>query len=613
MGLWCLSACHVTQNRYSFVYIRLVSGPESLTAQQMGVVMGRHRNRRAVRTIRQISAAASVFALLGAGAVGYRWLSEPSCTGTVILSVTATAEIAPALTSEIEEWENTDAARVGDRCVEATVTAEDSADVASSIALTQNETLVGLSTPGSAPPIPDVWVPDSTLWVRRLASISEVAVPTSAPSIATSPVVLAASESVALNLGWPDVNVTWSDVFSKVAADATLHVGIVDPAQDAASLASLVTLTDPDDDEQTTTTGVSTEERAAVVSALRMLADGRSSTRDDLTSRFPDDLSFAPLSEQAIVSYNAANPQSRLVGISMLSNPCVLDYPYTVMPTTTGDKAEAASALRVALSTTDFRDKLDAAGLRDSDGTAGGSVSTAAVTSVDPSTQALVPDGETANHAVATWSALTASSRMLAILDVSGSMLEPVPTADGMTRMALTINAASQGLALFDDSWAVGLWTFSTNLDGNSDFRELAPIGSLMSRRDSLQQALAGITPKSTGDTGLYDTVLAAYQTVQSGWDSEKVNSVVLLTDGENDDPSGLSLEQLVTQLKSTVDPEKPIQVILMGIGTGTSESSMRQITDVTGGGVFIAEDPAKIGDIFLQAIALRSSGIVGD
>jgi hypothetical protein len=56
------------------------------------------------------------------------------------------------------------------------------------------------------------------------------------------------------------------------------------------------------------------------------------------------------------------------------------------------------------------------------------------------------------------------------------------------------------------------------------------------------------------------------------------------------------------------MDPKKPIQVILIGIGTSTSEASMRRITDVTGGGVFIAEDPANIGQIFLQAIALRAT-----
>jgi Ca-activated chloride channel family protein len=209
---------------------------------------------------------------------------------------------------------------------------------------------------------------------------------------------------------------------------------------------------------------------------------------------------------------------------------------------------------------------------------------------------------------LATWSAITAPSRMLAILDISGSMLEPVPTAGNVTRMAVTVEAARRGLALFDEGWAVGLWTFSTQLDADRDYRQLVPIGPLSAQRDTLNQTLAGVVPKPNGDTALYDTILAGYRAVQDGWDPGRVNSVVLLTDGENDDANGLSIDQLLDGLKAAMDPKKPIQVILIGIGTSTSESSMRRITDVTGGGVFIAEDPANIGQIFLQAIALRAT-----
>ena len=46
--------------------------------------------------------------------------------------------------------------------------------------------------------------------------------------------------------------------------------------------------------------------------------------------------------------------------------------------------------------------------------------------------------------------------------------------------------------------------------------------------------------------------------------------------------------------------------MILIGIGDKVGEGAMRQITDAVGGGTFVAQDPAKIGDIFLQAISLR-------
>jgi hypothetical protein len=70
---------------------------------------------------------------------------------------------------------------------------------------------------------------------------------------------------------------------------------------------------------------------------------------------------------------------------------------------------------------------------------------------------------------------------------------------------------------LFDDSWSVGLWTFSTKLDNGNDWREVLPIKPMSEQRPKLQQALGSIAPIPNGETGLYDTVLAAYKTVQSG------------------------------------------------------------------------------------------------
>ena len=93
---------------------------------------------------------------------------------------------------------------------------------------------------------------------------------------------------------------------------------------------------------------------------------------------------------------------------------------------------------------------------------------------------------------------------------------------------------------------------------------------------------------------------------VQDGWDPGRVNSVVMLTDGQNEDPQGISLDRLVAELQKAMDPKRPIQVIALGIGTDVSKAELQKITSVTGGGVFITNDPANIADIFLQAIALR-------
>lgn len=215
-------------------------------------------------------------------------------------------------------------------------------------------------------------------------------------------------------------------------------------------------------------------------------------------------------------------------------------------------------------------------------------------------------DAEIIDRVISTWMAVTLPGRMLAVLDVSGSMYVPVPTANNATRMQVTLGAAQRGLDLFDDSWMVGLWIFSTQLDGNRDYRELVPIGPLTSQRTHIRDALGQVVPKANGDTGLYDTLLAAYREVQKGWQAGRVNSVVIFTDGKNEDADGISHAQLLAELGEIADPEKPIQVIIIGIGTEIGQKELMPITEVTGGGVFIAEDPAKIGEILLKAISLR-------
>ena len=85
------------------------------------------------------------------------------------------------------------------------------------------------------------------------------------------------------------------------------------------------------------------------------------------------------------------------------------------------------------------------------------------------------------------------------------------------------------------------------------------------------------------------------------------VNTLIVLTDGENDDPGGgLSQEQLLAEIGKVKDPNRPVRVLILAIGPDVGSSNLKPITDLTSGGVFATPDPAKIGEIFLQAITTR-------
>ena len=582
---------------------------------------GRHRGPALLGT--RAKAGLVIVALVAAIGALVLWQSGgsgggSSCSGEQRLTVAAAPEIAPAVRDTANAWANS--IKAGGQCVAVDVAAANPLDVTMAVAARGGVTLTGLSTATSAPgasaspanaaaaapttTVPDVWIPDSSTWLVRIRVAGPNLVPPQAPSVARSPIVLAMPEPVAKTLGWPNAAITWPALLQRMTTGPALKVGIVEPNRDATGLSGLVAL-----GAAAASAGASAEQ--ATIAAMRALVAGRTTVPADLLAKFPKaldpaalagGLNAAPLSEQAVLAYNQTSPAVKLASLYVEPAPPALDYPYAVMPGLSGDKAALAEQLRVALGGDTYRSRLSAAGLRDQEGV----VTFPAPPGAPATVPAGVLDGPTLAKALTTWISVTRPARMLAVIDISGSMALPVPTAGGATRSQVAVAAAQQGLVLFDDSWAVGLWTFSTKLDNGNDWREVLPIKPMSEQRPKLQQALGSIAPIPNGETGLYDTVLAAYKTVQSGWDPRSVNSVVLLTDGQNQDANGISLDALIEQLKALVDPKRPIQVIALGIGDDVAEAELTRITSTTGGGTFIARDPSAIGPIFIKALSLR-------
>ena len=130
------------------------------------------------------------------------------------------------------------------------------------------------------------------------------------------------------------------------------------------------------------------------------------------------------------------------------------------------------------------------------------------------------------------------------LIDRGGEFLPGTDPA--VTKLQLAVAASRRALASFAPDSDLGLWTFSTLLEGSRDYEELVPVGSLSStvrgasRRETLDNALASIQVRPRGDTGLYDTTLAAFRSMQRSYREGRLNAVVVLTDGRNDDANEL-------------------------------------------------------------------------
>ncbi|GID26936.1 substrate-binding and VWA domain-containing protein [Paractinoplanes brasiliensis] len=554
--------------------------------------------------------------------LGYQQLSDDGCSGSIRLTVAATPEIAPAIDQVAQRWVQA-GANVDGTCVAVAVEDVNSATMAAAVAGEHKVQLAGVGTAAKAVKVPDLWIPDSSTWILRLKSEAPGFVPSDGKPIAQSPIVMAMPQPVAANIGWPDAKLGWTQLLKQMLTNSGLNAGIANPQRDAAGLSGLLALGQA--------AGGGEEGQATKVKALQRLATEAANLRDELIERFPRSadpneigqaLSAAPISEQNVVAFNAGKPPVPLVGLYLEPSPMPLDYPFAIMPETDLPKQQAAAGLRAQLASGTFKNALGAAGLRAPDGSFGsGFARPLGAPDASPpvsnsvggneqngGTAAAGLDASALSQVIGSWTAITQPGRVLAIFDVSGSMNTKVPTAGNQTRAAVTRKAAAVGLNMFSDKWAVGVWLFSTQMVGTRPWKEIVPITPLASGKDQVQGSISQIVPKPDGDTGLYDTVLAGFKEVKRTWQPGKVNSVILFTDGKNENPDGIKIEQLTAELKRLNDPKQPIRLVIIGIGDQVDEAELKQIVKETpAGGVFVTKDPAKMSTIFVEAIGRRT------
>jgi Mg-chelatase subunit ChlD len=154
------------------------------------------------------------------------------------------------------------------------------------------------------------------------------------------------------------------------------------------------------------------------------------------------------------------------------------------------------------------------------------------------------------------------------------------------------------------DDAQVGVWLFAYRLLEDQDWAGIVTLGRLgdpfgpAPRREQIQFGLSQIGTVPESRTGLYDSVLAAFRTMTGSYDPERVNSVLVFTDGTNDAPDGVSLEDMLTALRDEYDPARPVQIVVVGIGDGVDRGVLEQIAGATRGRVHLATTPEQIEQV---------------
>lgn len=450
---------------------------------------------------------------------------------------------------------------------------------------------------------PDVWIPDSSIWTEQLAA-QGVAVPLGNPSVARSPLVVAVPSNVLASQ--PRPTSTLNDLLPiSAATPGSVRWSLPDPTRAIGTVAAMIELK---------AAAASRPDGSAVLTTI--LRSARYDLPHGPATGLLADASAAevavPTTEQQVFTFNRAPPAHPMSAVYPGVDALSADYPFVVFAADRGRRARATDLLE-AMRSNLGRGLVTAAGFRDRGGVAGPALS--AQPGIDPSQPGAgrVPDAPQAAAAIQAFQSIARGSRMLAVIDVSGSMATVVAGTHGATRLDLALQAAINGLALYPDDTVAGLWTFSTQMTPTTDYQPLVPLVLLgrgpdgSSGRERLARALAGVHVVPDGSTGLYDTVLDAVRTVRKGWDPTRVNSVVLVTDGANEDPQGIDLPTLLKSLHDEDEPARPVPVVAIAYGPSGDLAALQAITNATAGQAYLSRDPRTIGNVMLDAIGRRA------
>jgi Ca-activated chloride channel family protein len=494
---------------------------------------------------------------------------------------------------------------------------------------------------------PALWSPASMVWVDRVAAAASPGLVAGAESFTHTPVVLAMPESMGRALGWPEAEIGLDRV-AELCTEAG-GWGSVDPSRSIWGQFRIAK-TNPN----TSTTGLSVllmqayaaSGKTADLTAADVAAAAEFSksfencvihygdTTGKVLQRLYDEsqggatgstyVSAVALEETSLLNYNQGNPTSaviepgetiippkeKLVAIYPAGGSLWSDNPIVALgaPWVGAEQKAGAEAFAKFVQTAPAQEILPSYGFRPLDDSVPlGSLFTAdyGVSPDGPALSLPQPEVAAVSAALDQWAQIRKPSSVMELIDISGSMEEPM--GDGRTKMDGAIAGASDTLEHFRATDEVGLWAFTTDLSDDPDevTFPLRPVEPLGSDRETLADSIAGLRRAAKAGTPLYDAVSQAYDAMSERAQAGRINAIVLLSDGVDTD-SSISLDSLVAKLNAASREggnDAPVRIFAIAYGQDADQGALGRIAAASGGQVFDASNPERIDLVFASVI----------
>jgi len=495
---------------------------------------------------------------------------------------------------------------------------------------------------GDEAPPPVLWSPASSAWGavlnHRLAQAGMPEMAGDYERIMLTPLVLAMPRPMAEALGWPEADIGWSDILALAESEGgwadfghpewgPFRFGKTNPNFSTSGLSATVAIYYAAtgkvaglslDDVGSASVGsfVSGVEAATVHYGDTTLTFLDNMLREDLNGRPLTYASAVAVEEVSVIAYNRGDPADQglpdptppnvpLVAVYPKEGTLFSDNPAFVLdaPWVTETQAEAARRfVEFVVDDPENQAKALDFGFRPGNPAVpiGEPISAAnGLNPTQPKTELQVPEPEVLAALIDSWETYRKPARVLVVFDVSGSMGDL--GGGGYTKLDLAKQAVLATLDQFKPDDEVGLWIFSTRLDGDLDYVELVPIGTLSKVRAEIERLVPRLI--ADGGTGLYDTTRAAVQEIRDTFDTTRINAVMLLSDGMCDDyDDGCELEPLLRFLSSS--ERDVVRVFPVAYGADADTEALRAIAEASQAKLYTAADPLTIERVFEQVIS---------
>jgi Ca-activated chloride channel family protein len=455
---------------------------------------------------------------------------------------------------------------------------------------------------------PVLWSPASSLWGRLLNFEGDRSwVPDTNPSIVRTPLLIAMWEPLARALGWPRKPIGFADVL-RLALDrrglgayghpeyGRFKLGHTNPDFSTSGLSAVaaeysavtgkkegLTLADVDRPEVR-------RKIQAIERSIIHYGDTTLFFADQLRRYGPAYASAVAMEEATLIDFNQkrGGAGTKLVGIYPAEGTFYSDNPLITLqaPWVTDQQKAAARVFADWLGSRISPTLAASQGFRPREGAGRTAAPIDAAHGADPNqpTRLLsLPEPRVLAKVKTTWRSDRKPANIALVVDTSGSMSEENK-----------LDQAKQGLRVFLSQLSpndrVGLITFNDKV-----FR-LSPISPFGSSRTKLLTAVNGLFPD--GQTAVYDATTAGVQEVQKLKDASRINAVVVLTDGE-DNQSSTSSNQVVSALQRQATSEgMAIRVYTIAYGSAANQDVLTQIASASGGKEY-AGDPKQIESVY--------------